>query len=385
MKTSKNGNSLRLIAILIVAVMIVFTVGFAAGGWQNPSLDNSGDADNNSGDTDENNNVSQDTTIQPPPEPPKVPDFLDYLTGLEISEEEYEKRKICYVLESSGQLYGISSSDLLIEIPIENGATRLVAYVDEGVISQPKIGSVAKSRDYISSVVAYFGGIIVSAGEDDIVSYAAPDTKSYHINLSENAGYYYTEYGKYVYTNANLIEALLLSHGISLKSDENYKVPFIFNDYFSENVRSGIEAKRITVSYSEDNILKFSYTDSGDYSVYRNGAAMLDTKSGEMLHYENVFTLFADAKTYEKIDGVETVVNTSGSGVGYYFTEGTCFNVRWYCDEGGALVFLNDAGEKLTVNRGASYVTYVKSSMFNDVTFGEAGSTPYPMGTNYTE
>ena len=234
-------------------------------------------------------------------------------------------------------------------------------------------------------MVAYFGGIIVSAGEDDIVSYAAPDTKSSHINLSENAGYYYTEYGKYVYTNANLIEALLLSHGISLKSDENYKVPFIFNDYFSENVRYGIEAKRITVSYSEDNILKFSYTDSGDYSVYRNGAAMLDTKSGELLHYENVFTLFADATTYEKIDGVETVVHTSGSGIGYYFTEGTCFNVRWYCDESGALVFLNDAGEKLTVNRGASYVTYVKSSMFNDVTFGEAGSTPYPMGTNYTE
>ena len=68
-----------------------------------------------------------------------------------------------------------------------------------------------------------------------------------------------------------------------------------------------------------------------------------------------------------RMDGMQTVLDTATSGVGYYFTEGTKYSIRWYCDDTGSLVFLNDSGAKLNANRGKSYIAYAKSTMYGDL------------------
>ena len=357
MKSSKDGNLLRLIAIFLVAVTLVLTVGFAADGWQ------SGADDKNS----QNNNTNTPPTDIITPPVLKVPDYLSYITGLEITKEESERRELCYVLDSMETLHGISASKLTVELPTENGATRLVAYIDENVTVLPKIGSITKTRDYISNIASFFGGIMISSGNDDIVEYSSIDVSASEINLLGHVGYYYTEYEKNIYTNKNLVEALMLSQGISSVSTATEQMPFEFIDYYAEPIKSTESAKGVTVSYSKDNTTKFSYSVEGEYTVSKNGTHIVDSKSGKFVSYENVFVLFTDATTYEKMDGMETVLDTSTSGVGYYFTEGTKYSIRWYCDDTGSLVFLNDSGTKLSVNRGKSYIAYAKSTMYSDL------------------
>ena len=132
MKTQKEGNTLRLIAILLIAATLVFTVGFATGGWQSGNSSqneqNSGNADNANGDSD--NNTPSPETDNNTIKPPKIPDYLSPVTGLEVSEEEYNSGYLAYLLDTSAALYGISDSDLMLEFPTENGKTRLVAYIN---------------------------------------------------------------------------------------------------------------------------------------------------------------------------------------------------------------------------------------------------------------
>ena len=355
MKSSKEGNLLRLIAIFLVAVTIVLTIGFAADGWQGAT------------DNIQNNNNNQENTGDSIPTPPRIPDFLSPLTGLEISETQASMRQICYVINSFEAMYGLSSSSLTVEIPTENGETRVLAYIDENVTVEPKIGSITKTRDYISNIASFFGGLLISAGNDDTIQYSSIDVSDSVIDLLGHVGYYYTENEKSIYTNKNLIEALLTAKGVSLKKTEAIQSPFNFTPYHDNPIKSSELARTICIEYSSDNTTKLSYSADGEYTISKNGNNIIDTKTGKFVSYENVFVLFADATTYERINGIQTIVDTQTSGLGYYFTEGTKYNIRWYCDDAGSLVFLNDSGVKLTVNRGCSYIAYQKASMYDKI------------------
>ena len=62
-------------------------------------------------------------------------------------------------------------------------------------------------------------------------------------------------------------------------------------------------------------------------------------------------------------------MNTIGEGRGLYFTNGSCTEINWKSDADGNLKFLNVDGSSLIVNRGKSYIAYVKSSRTDSVIF----------------
>ena len=157
MNTSKTGNPIKLVAFFLVAIILTATVSYAAGGWQAGNLNpDSSDADKNddsSGETDDNIDG-----ITPEPDIPVVnpiPEYTDYLTGLEITEEESYKKPLCLVFGTDTPLYGVSSSKLIVELPTEDGATRFVSFTTEAT-NLGKIGSIAPTRNYISNVAAFF-------------------------------------------------------------------------------------------------------------------------------------------------------------------------------------------------------------------------------------
>ncbi|MBQ1260908.1 MAG: DUF3048 domain-containing protein, partial [Clostridia bacterium] len=313
MKSSKDGSSLRMVATLLIAVTIACTVGFAAGGMHsNTNTPN----DNNN----ENNENGTPNDEVPPiidvPQEPIIPDFTSYLTGLEITEDEALKIPLCYVIDTSGGLYGISGAQMIIEIPTDDGSTRMLAYINDLNKTATKIGAIAPTRNYISNMVKYFGGMLISNGKDDVIEYSYHDTKSACTDLSEHKGYYYSEYGRYVYTNANLIEALASTSGISLGAMGTPTMPFRFNDFGSDPLKLGELAGSVKLEYSQSSSVEFVYKSDGKYALYRNGINAIDTRNGELLSYDNVFVLYADATTYERLEGSQTVVDTIGSGIG---------------------------------------------------------------------
>ena len=97
------------------------------------------------------------------------------------------------------------------------------------------------------------------------------------------------------------------------------------------------------------------------------GQTKIDLLSAKTLCYDNAFVLFADATTYETESYTECVLDTKAGGKGYYFTGGGYEEISWGYDNEGNLCFFGATGEKLVINRGSSYISFVKSSEKNNV------------------
>ena len=148
MKTSKMNGLSRLLSFLLIAVLLICTVGFAVNGWQSKPNDepDSGDFGDNTDKTDENtdgtdkNPNNQDGNVETPTPPDsgdeitppvEIPKFYNTITGLEITEAQAALSPLGFVLNPGAPLYGVSNSDLTIEFPIEDGSTRLLTYTTD--------------------------------------------------------------------------------------------------------------------------------------------------------------------------------------------------------------------------------------------------------------
>lgn len=382
MKSSKSNGLSRLIAFVMIAVLLICAIGFAANGWQSSPNDepDSGDVGGSADNTDENtdgntnNNQNQDNTANgentenTPPEEilPPAPVYINNITGLEISEEENASVPLGYVINPNLPIYGISSSDLSIEFPIENGSTRLLNYTKSSSLLW-KIGSVMPTRDYISGMTKFFGGITVSKGNDDIVKYSSYDTTKSSLDLSLYTDCYYIENHTNAYTSKDMLN-VALNRNESLQK-EGYKTPpYIFSE--ENTVTGNKEAKSVIIPYSSSSETEFYYSEStGNYLYFKSGTRKVDMLSGKNAAFKNLFILFANATTYEKSEGTELVMDTISGGSGYYFTNGTMTEIKWSVDENGNLSFKTLSGETLTVNKGNAYIGYFKASSSSSVKY----------------
>ena len=133
MNTLKMSSLQKLTSFILIAVLLVCTVGFAANGWQSPQEDDPdsdkvGDqTDNVDENIDGNSPPQQDPTdtsgddIQKNPQDnevtpaPSLPVYINPITGLEISAEQSTQTPIGFVLDPKAPLYGVSGSDLALE------------------------------------------------------------------------------------------------------------------------------------------------------------------------------------------------------------------------------------------------------------------------------
>ncbi len=363
MKSSKTSNHTRPVAFFLIAVTLIFTIGFAAGGWQSISnnQENSGEVADESNKTDNNNNDI------PPKEPEiYIPQYTNYLTGLEVSSEEANKKPIAVIMNSLMPLYGISSADMIIEMPTEGGDTRLLTYISSSSLPL-KIGTIAPSRKYIDNMIKYFGGIMVSCGRDDYIQYGGFDISESKLDISQKSEYSYTEHTHYVYTNNSLLNSAISNTGISTDASLQ-SFPFKFVDFGKENIKGSSSATGIIIPFSEENETEFTYSEKdGKYILSKNGEQKKDLLNDTKIAFDNLFILFADAITYETAQNSEMVLDTVSGGCGLYFTNGTYISIDWSVDDNGNMTFTTKDGQIMIANRGISYIGFMKSSKIDNV------------------
>lgn len=368
MQKAESGNLAKLVAFFLIATVLIIAISISVSGWQeNPDTEpDSGNVDDNTNDNaDENIDGSGDNDV---PTVAPAPSYTHYLTGLEISEEESLVKPFALVLDTTSPLYAISGAKLLVEIPTEHGNTRYLAFTDDATTAG-KLGSIASTRDYISNIAEFFGGILVSFGNDDKFDYDALTNTEGHIDFSLIGGYHYKEFDEYCYTNADLVKAYIRNNNISTLISGTNNLPYIFNT--SETSHVGDVAGTIVISHSDEHSTEFTYdSECGIYHMTKNNTPVTDMLYDKTVGFNNVIVLYADATTYETKDATETIFNTKGSGEGFYAAEGKVEKISWNTTDDGELVFLNNNGERLAVNPGTSYIGYVKSSDENSVKFG---------------
>ena len=370
MNNAKTSNYGKLIAFFLIASVLVCTVGFAADGWQattQPTPD-SGNVGDSTDDADEN----KDGNDEPDEPTVYIPDHVNALTGLETTPELAMKRPVCFVMSSSSPLYGISSADVVVEMPTEGGETRLLAFVTD-TKDIGKIGSLSPTRKYISNIARYFGAITVANGTDDSIIYEGCDLASSYFDLTAESGYHYTEYTHFVYTNGALIGAGISNANIGTATNPRHSLPYRFTDFGAERILGTEIARSVSIPYSTGNGTDFYYSDaSGRYTLSKSGTTKVDMLNDATLSYDNLFVLFADTVTYESADASQMVMNTVGAGSGYYLTGGTVRTIRYEASLDGEMIFYDESGEQLIVNRGTSYIGFVKSSLKGEVKLSAA-------------
>ncbi len=357
MKSLKMSNLTRLISFMAITVLLVCIIGFAVNGKQNdnPPTQNDGiTAENNGGndntDIPTNGNINENS-------PPK---FISTATGLEISEEKFYSNAIAYVTDPNKTLYGISLSDISIEFGVECGNSRMLSYI-QGYNSLWKVGSIEKTRDYISSMSEFFGGIIISYGNDDLLKYSAFEAGKNIISLKEHENSHYIENAVNIYTGKDMINNTLNASQITEAYTYN-SMPFDFIDG-ALSASAPANATNIIIPYSNNNVTVFKYSsESRKYSYFKSDNKKIDMLTGSSVEYRNIFILFANSITYEMSVGSEIVYDTLGNGSGYYISDGKIAEFKWCVDEKGALVFYKLNGEKLAVNKGNSYISYYKTT-----------------------
>ena len=367
------SNPVRSIAFFLTAIILACTFGFTVDGWQAadqqtnmPESEQKDEEPENNENTERPDTPEQDQT----PEEPEIyiPEYTSRLTGLEVSKETAEATMLAFVINSGLPAYGISSADLFCEVPTEDGSTRLVAFIPESE-NLWKIGSITNTRGYISNMAKYFGGVLISSGSDDSISYTQCDITGMQLDLSKNSGFHYTEYTDNVYTNRDLLTSGLASAGIGAESIVSTPLPFTHTGFGADEVFfADSTAVEISLEYSNNHSSELKYNeDNGLYTLYQNGQAILDALNGNAVNFKNCLVLFADSITYDNSNCNQMVMDTIGDGRGYYFTCGSYTEVRWTATSGGIMTLYSTSGEKLTINRGTTFISYMKSSKSDNI------------------
>ena len=358
MDSKKNGNLAKLVAFFLIVTVLVMAVAFSVSGWQGeePTEPDSGKSPEG-GTADENTDgdKSEDTAE------PTAPIYTHYISGLVITEEESLLKPLCLIYDTEAPMYGISSSFLTVEIPIEGGKSRLLAFTNAAT-SLGKLGALAPTRKYISSIAACFGAIEVCVDNDDSFDYTTSLTPEDEIDLTKQQGYHYTEYGLYSYTNADLLNAYIRNNGIGTIMTSTPDMPYTFISD-GESIKAGIQATTAIIQLDKGSTTELIYSQaSGKYKLQKNARELTDKLNDDLLLYDNAIVLFSDSATYETASTTQLIMDTSAGGEGYYMNGGSAQKITWSTTESGALVMSDASGSRLAIEPGDTYIAFAKSS-----------------------
>lgn len=360
MNTAKISNYNKLIAFFLIVVALLSVLVVSANGRQdndNPVLESGNNSATNNKNDDADESPAEIPTTTPEPETPK---FYHHITGVEVAEEIYGDLQIAYVIDGNSPLCGISNCNILIEFPLENEKTRYIMIADKSA-SLMKIGSIAYSRRFMSNLAASFGATVISLGNDDITEYDFVDTSSYSVELLKTPGSYYTEYTYFTYTSTQLLTQSILS-----APRVQSILPYGFKD--SYEVSGAITATTINIPYETSTCLTYQQSEN-KYCLNKMGSDKIDVSTSDKALFTNVIILYADSMTYETSSKTQMVMNTIGTGKGYYAYGGMAEEITWTMNEQGNLSLFSHNGEKLKIAPGNAYISYVKSSKSNTQLF----------------
>ena len=372
MKVFKKGNPLAGLSIFafILALLVIASFAGCEAASLIPVRNREIDPDKDDRIVAEQTGSNEDdppeqTTVE---EIPDLPHFHYPLTGLETTECASVSRPVAVSFGNTSYAlpqFGIGASDVLLEFPIENGATRLVM-VTSDYATLEKIGGIRSTRNYISDVAAAFDAIQVYAGTSDVsasVLFEGRDTLDY---LTQNLGSLcYRDTSRIMphnlMTTGSLISSEIEKLGYRTTLSESFVAPYAFPEGTGRIPAGDQPASEILITFSQTQNASFSYqSESGVYLRSQLGEKQIDGIDGKTVSFTNLIVLSSDCATYETENGSEFSLLLHG-GKGKLITDGTSRDVIWGMENGSFSLFDAD-GNKLTVNRGSTYIGFVRVS-----------------------
>lgn len=291
------------------------------------------------------------------------------LTGLHTgSRRSAECRPVAVMVNNirvSLPQYGIEAADLIYELPVEGGITRLMAvYAD--YLDVPEICSVRSCRYYYPILCLGMDAFYCHWGADQTIALDTLNrTGIDHFdggNLS----------GKVFFRDSERVTAYALEHtgyldgaklgayideaGYRTERDEAHREPlFHFVPEEAQFTPADMSAQALTLPFSDAYYSTFTYdAEKGVYLKQHSGSPHVDQRTGNQLAFENVFILQTDIHPRE--DNYLMDVALTG-GTGYYAANGGMQPITWQKEsETAPIRVYQPDGAELSVNPGKSYI-----------------------------
>lgn len=257
--------------------------------------------------------------------------------------------------------YGIENADMIYELPVEGGITRLMAvYADYTSVGD--VCSVRSCRYYYPIICLGMDAIYCHWGADQTIALETLNRTGidhldggYETSLffrdEERAKTYASEHTGYL--KGSQLAGVIEQKGFRTDINEQ-NAGGAFNFTQEERVPSEMTADSVTLNFSQSYFSTFNYEPStGEYLKYHSGNPHIDGKTGNQLAFDNVFVLKTNISSR---NGYLMDVSLS-SGTGYYFSKGGGESITWIksAEDQPIRVYSSD-GSELTVNVGESYI-----------------------------
>lgn len=287
------------------------------------------------------------------------------LTGMGAAEEP-TLRPIAITINnhpSARPQSGISKADIVYEMLVEGEATRLLAIFQSNV--PETIGPVRSARDYFIKLAKGYDGLYIAHGYSPEAYQLLNSKVVDHFNGMQYDGiYFYRSNNRKAphnsYITAENIERAADKLNISLENEKNFDLTFYANE---DNVKMGIEAKKIHMNYFSPNSSYssiYSYDEeSKKYFKSSPNAKTMDELVDEQVAISNLL-FFETAHKVIDAEGRRDITLTGG-GTAYVFQHGQMREVKWASDNGFVYAVEQD-GSKVPLVPGNTWIHFVPSS-----------------------
>lgn len=259
---------------------------------------------------------------------------------------------------------GIGTADIVVEMPVEGSATRLMAvYAD--FTKLPTIGSIRSSRHDFVEFIKPFNPLYLHFGYSDSAKQSIEANNIENINgiqVSNIAFYQDKEKLKHKasehtwFSNLEYLNAGISNKGYQTTMTTRIEPMFKFSEGSTmATYTDAVDMPSSKVIFSGGANAQFDFdTASGMYVKQQNGKPHLDENLGGAVKVKNVLVMYTDVPLMA--DQKHKDVNLA-SGTGYYLSEGKRIEVTFKKDSVESYLKVFDkTGEELKLNVGNTWI-----------------------------
>lgn len=304
-------------------------------------------------------------------EPPPVKKDVNPFTGEAVSDpQSLLNRPLAVMVNNIGAALpqrGIGAADVIFELPVEGGATRLMALFAD-YTKVPEIGSIRSSRhDYVELIMPFnpiylhFGyseyakDMIEKQKVDSVNGIKITNTAFYQVKsrLSSMASEHTW------FSNLEYLSRGIEKIGTKATLDKPIEPMFTFVDEQVEGATAmpatATPKLSDTVAMSGSATATFDYdAATGLYKKSQNKKPHIDETLGKAIEFRNVLVMFTDVKMAPNGKNKEIALE---SGSGYYLSEGKSIPVTFKKPTiNDYLKAYDETGAELKINTGKTYI-----------------------------
>ena len=292
-----------------------------------------------------------------------------YLTGEWIDEELAKKRPLAVMIGNTSDAlpqYGISSADVIYEVPVEGSYTRLMA-IFQDYSGLEKIGSVRSCRHYFIYFAREFDALYTHYGQ---AVYAEPVLAREDVhNLSGmdstlESIMFYRDTNRKAPHNAFIseegIKAGIEQKGYRTELSDSYSGHYQFAEDDAQVQLTGEEALVVSPGYFVNKPWFVYDASDGLYYRYEFRDKHIDGANEKQLAVKNILVQYCDWSYMDENGYMD--INTTSGGDGYYITNGKIENVTWTkANEDSPARYFDESGNEITINQGKTWVCIVRN------------------------